>query len=61
VMDPQWRHVLLVCTYRANGAESGVRVERQEQVPMRADLVELFEHDELKKYFTAEELHGGTD
>jgi succinate dehydrogenase / fumarate reductase flavoprotein subunit len=61
VMDPEWRHVLLVCTQRANGADSGVRVERKEQVPMRADLVELFEHDELKKYFTSEELPGGKD
>ncbi|MGH3866280.1 MAG: fumarate reductase/succinate dehydrogenase flavoprotein subunit [Pseudonocardiaceae bacterium] len=61
VMDPQWRHVLLVCTQRANGAESGVRVGRKEQIPMRADLVELFDHDELKKYFTAGELSGGTD
>ncbi len=61
VMDPEWRHVLLVCTQSADGAESGVRVEHKEQTPMRADLVELFEHDELKKYFTSEELPGGTD
>lgn len=61
VMDPEWRHVLLVCMQRVNGADSGVRVERKEQVPMRADLGELFEHDELKKYFTSEELPGGKD
>ena len=61
VMDTEWRHVLLACTQRAGGAESGVRVERKEQAPMRADLVELFEHDELKKYFTSKELPGGTD
>jgi succinate dehydrogenase / fumarate reductase flavoprotein subunit len=58
VMDPEWRHVLLVCTQDSGG---GVRVERSEQVPMRADLIELFELDELKKYFTADELPGGTD
>ncbi|HKR49577.1 MAG TPA: fumarate reductase/succinate dehydrogenase flavoprotein subunit [Pseudonocardiaceae bacterium] len=58
VMDPEWRHVVLVCTQPTDGA---VRVERKEQLPMRPDLVELFELDELKKYFTAEELPGGAD
>jgi len=61
VMDPDWRHVLLICTQHTNGAEGSVRVERKEQVPMRADLIDLFELDELKKYFTAEEFPGGTD
>ncbi|HET9255410.1 MAG TPA: fumarate reductase/succinate dehydrogenase flavoprotein subunit [Pseudonocardiaceae bacterium] len=61
VMDPEWRHSLLVCTREPSGDESTVRVEREEQVPMRADLLELFEGDELRKYFTAEELPGGTD
>ncbi|MDT7595481.1 MAG: succinate dehydrogenase / fumarate reductase, flavoprotein subunit [Pseudonocardiales bacterium] len=57
-MDADWRHVLLVCAQHTNG---GVRVEHQQQVPMRADLSGLFELDELKKYFTADELPGGTD
>jgi succinate dehydrogenase / fumarate reductase flavoprotein subunit len=57
-MDPEWRHVLLRCTQDTDG---GVRVERGMQIPMRADLVDLFELDELKKYFTADELPGGTD
>jgi succinate dehydrogenase / fumarate reductase flavoprotein subunit len=57
-MDADWRHVLLVCSQHTNGS---VRVEHQEQVPMRADLSGLFELDELKKYFTADELPGGTD
>jgi succinate dehydrogenase / fumarate reductase flavoprotein subunit len=57
-MDPDWRQVLLVCTQHTDGS---VRIERQGQVPMRADLSGLFELDELKKYFTAEELPGGTD
>ncbi|MGB9279585.1 MAG: fumarate reductase/succinate dehydrogenase flavoprotein subunit [Pseudonocardiaceae bacterium] len=58
VMDADWRHVLIVCTQHPNGS---VRVESKEQVPMRADLSGLFELDELKKYFTADELPGGTD
>jgi succinate dehydrogenase / fumarate reductase flavoprotein subunit len=57
-MDPEWRHSLLVCTQDTGGS---VRVERSEQIPMRADLAGLFELDELKKYFTAEELPEGTD
>ncbi|MGH3794446.1 MAG: fumarate reductase/succinate dehydrogenase flavoprotein subunit [Pseudonocardiaceae bacterium] len=58
VLDPEWRHVLLVCT---QGEDGGIRVEHKEQIPIRTDLVELFELDELKKYLTAEELPGGTD
>jgi succinate dehydrogenase / fumarate reductase flavoprotein subunit len=60
-MDPEWRRVVLVCTQHADGAQRSIHVERKEQVQMRADLVELFELDELKKYFTAEELPGGAD
>ncbi|MBO0849929.1 MAG: FAD-binding protein, partial [Pseudonocardia sp.] len=55
VMDADWRHQLLVLS--AEG-ESTVRLERQEQVPMRSDLLDLFELDELKKYYTGEELGG---
>ncbi len=36
-------------------------IEQQEQIPMRPDLMELFEMDELKKYFTAAELSGGNN
>jgi len=57
-MDPQWRRVVLACTQHEDGS---VHVEAHDQLQMRADLVELFELDELKKYFTAEELPGGTD
>ena len=53
VMDPEWRNVLLVC---AAAGEDEVDVIRKEQMPMRPDLFELFELDELKKYFTGEEL-----
>ena len=62
-MDAEWRHVLLVCTEADDGA---VDVTRQEQIPMRPDLMELFEMDELKKYYTDNELRsadyeGGTN
>ncbi|MGH3787016.1 MAG: fumarate reductase/succinate dehydrogenase flavoprotein subunit [Pseudonocardiaceae bacterium] len=56
VMDPEWRHAVLVCTQHADGTEASVGVARKQQVPMRADLFELFELDEMKKYFTADEL-----
>jgi succinate dehydrogenase / fumarate reductase flavoprotein subunit len=55
VMDSDWRHVLLVLS--ANG-EDDVHLNRQEQIPMRPDLFDLFEMDELKKYYTGEELGG---
>jgi len=55
VMDSDWRHVLLVLS--ALG-EDNVELQRQEQVPMRAELLDLFELDELKKYYTGEELGG---
>jgi succinate dehydrogenase / fumarate reductase flavoprotein subunit len=61
MMDPEWRQALLICTQPAHDAEGSVRIERNEQVSIRADLVELFELDELKKYFTAGELPGGTN
>jgi succinate dehydrogenase / fumarate reductase flavoprotein subunit len=38
--------------------EGSVRLEREEQAPMRSDLLDLFELDELKKYYTGEELGG---
>jgi succinate dehydrogenase / fumarate reductase, flavoprotein subunit len=55
VMDSDWRHVLLVLS--ALG-EDNVELVRQEQIPMRAELFDLFELDELKKYYTGEELGG---
>ncbi|MBO0864587.1 MAG: fumarate reductase/succinate dehydrogenase flavoprotein subunit, partial [Mycobacterium sp.] len=56
-MEADWRNTLLVCR-----AESGdapvphISVGHQEQVPMRSDLLELFEFSELEKYYTDEEL-----
>ncbi|HEY0637657.1 MAG TPA: fumarate reductase/succinate dehydrogenase flavoprotein subunit [Pseudonocardiaceae bacterium] len=53
LMDSQWRNTLLVCTA---DDEDRVTIERQEQVPMRQDLLELFELGELEKYYTDGEL-----
>jgi succinate dehydrogenase / fumarate reductase, flavoprotein subunit len=55
VMDSDWRHVLLVCSAAGEG---DAEVVRKEQIPMREDLFDLFELDELKKYYTGEELSG---
>ena len=52
VMDSDWRHVLLQLS--ALG-EDNVELVRKEQVPMRPELFDLFELDELKKYYTGEE------
>jgi succinate dehydrogenase / fumarate reductase flavoprotein subunit len=51
-MDPDWRHQLLVCALDRDQ----LTVTRQEQQPMRPDLLELFEPDELGKYYTDTEL-----
>ncbi len=60
-MDSSWRKLLLVC--RAAGGPGDleavipdVTVTREDQVPMRPDLLELFEISELEKYFTEDEL-----
>jgi succinate dehydrogenase flavoprotein subunit len=55
IMDSDWRHLLLVLSAKG---EDDVELVRQEQVPMRPDLLDLFELDELKKYYTGEELGG---
>jgi succinate dehydrogenase / fumarate reductase flavoprotein subunit len=57
-LDADWRRILLVCTEADDGS---VDIMRQEQIPMRPDLMELFEMDELKKYYTGAELPGGTN
>ncbi|MFN2495201.1 MAG: fumarate reductase/succinate dehydrogenase flavoprotein subunit [Pseudonocardiaceae bacterium] len=58
VLDPEWRRIVLACRWHE---DASIRVARKEQAPLRADLFELFDLDELKKYFTAEEIPGGTD
>jgi succinate dehydrogenase flavoprotein subunit len=54
-MSPEWRKVNLICS--ADGAGS-VNLRHQPMVPMRIDLLELFDVSELKKYMTEEELTG---
>jgi succinate dehydrogenase / fumarate reductase flavoprotein subunit len=52
-MNAEWRKLLLVCSLQADG---GVDVVKKDQIPIREDLLELFERDELSKYLTEEEL-----
>jgi len=51
-MSPEWRKVNLIC------ALDGDRVvlKQQPMASMRADLLALFDRDELKKYYTPAEL-----
>jgi succinate dehydrogenase / fumarate reductase flavoprotein subunit len=53
-MSAEWRKVNLVCTL--NATKDGVEVVQQPMPPMRPDLLALFKRDELKKYYTDEEL-----
>jgi succinate dehydrogenase / fumarate reductase flavoprotein subunit len=59
-MDANWRNVLLVCRASDDGAGDTslprISITREPQVPMRPDLLELFEISELAKYYTDEEL-----
>jgi succinate dehydrogenase / fumarate reductase flavoprotein subunit len=52
-MSAQWRQVNLVCSLNAAG---DIDVVEQKMPPMRPDLLGLFTKDELKKYYTDEEL-----
>ena len=56
VMSAEWRKVNLICSLDGEG----VALRRQEMVPMRDDLIALFDRDELKKYMTEEELPAET-
>ncbi|MBW8481478.1 fumarate reductase/succinate dehydrogenase flavoprotein subunit [Actinomadura parmotrematis] len=55
-MSAEWRKANLVSRLGDGAGGAHVDLVRQPMVPMRADLLELFEVDELKKYLTAEEL-----
>ncbi len=44
----------LICSQNAAG--DGIDVVEQPMPPMRPDLLALFKKDELKKYFTDEEI-----
>jgi succinate dehydrogenase / fumarate reductase flavoprotein subunit len=53
-MSPEWRKINLICSLEGGQ----VTLTRQPLPPMRADLIALFDRDELTKYMTAEELAG---
>jgi succinate dehydrogenase / fumarate reductase flavoprotein subunit len=55
-MSAQWRKVNLICALSEDGER--IDVAEQPMVPMRPDLMALFDRSELKKYFTDEELAG---
>ena len=52
VMSPQWRKVNLICSLDGDR----VTLKRQPMIPMREDLLALFDRSELQKYLTSEEL-----
>ena len=51
-MSPEWRKVNVIETLDGDR----VTLKRQPMEPMRADLLALFDRDELKKYYTEAEL-----
>ncbi len=60
-MSPEWRQVNLVCSLADSGrgaafGEETVQLRHQPLAPMRADLLELFDRGELKKYLTEAEV-----
>ncbi|MFE9321654.1 fumarate reductase/succinate dehydrogenase flavoprotein subunit [Nocardia sp. NPDC052278] len=58
-MDPEWRNKLLVCAIDAADADGpvpGVRVTPEDQIPMRDDLLALFDLGELEKYYNSADL-----
>lgn len=59
-MDSAWRNTLLVCKEASqdevDATGDHITITRQEQTPMRPDLLELFKISELEKYYTDEEL-----
>jgi succinate dehydrogenase / fumarate reductase flavoprotein subunit len=55
-LDAKWRNRLLVCTVEETEDGEVAEVTPQPQVPMRPDLVELFDRTELEKYYTEDEL-----
>jgi succinate dehydrogenase / fumarate reductase flavoprotein subunit len=51
-MSPEWRKVNLICSLDGDR----VTLHQQPMEPMRLDLLQLFDVDELKKYMTYDEL-----
>jgi succinate dehydrogenase / fumarate reductase flavoprotein subunit len=58
-MSAEWRKVNLICS--VNSAGDGIDIAKQPMSPMRPDLLDLFTKDELKKYFTDEEIADVSD
>ncbi|MEV6549706.1 fumarate reductase/succinate dehydrogenase flavoprotein subunit [Streptomyces sp. NPDC051597] len=64
-MDRSWRRANLLCRLAdpagdpgaADPARGQIRLTREETEPIRADLLALFEKEELVKYLAEEELH----
>ncbi|TDC22664.1 fumarate reductase/succinate dehydrogenase flavoprotein subunit [Streptomyces sp. 8K308] len=54
-MERSWRRINLLC---ALGEEGRATLTRRELPPLRPDLLDLFEKEELAKYLTNEELTG---
>jgi len=57
-MDPKWRQKNLICSLTDGAA---VDVVEQPVIPMRTDLIALFDRDELAKYLTEEELPAASE
>src|SRR3984957_14162988 len=56
-MDADWRKTLLVCRVTDDDAVvPDISITREDQVPMREDLLAMLEIQELEKYFTPDEL-----
>jgi succinate dehydrogenase / fumarate reductase flavoprotein subunit len=55
-MESGWRKTLLVCRAEGETVVPDIAITKQDQVPMRDDLLELIDIEELEKYFTPEEL-----
>ncbi|RDH80510.1 fumarate reductase/succinate dehydrogenase flavoprotein subunit [Mycolicibacterium moriokaense] len=55
-MEADWRKTLLVCRTEGEAVVPDVSVTKEDQIPVRQDLLDLFELSELEKYFTDGEL-----
>lgn len=55
-MQAEWRKSLLVCRAEGDAIVPDVSITREDQLPVRSDLLELFDISELEKYFIDDEL-----
>ena len=61
VMDHDWRRVNLICSLSDKPTADGqISLQHKPNPPIRADLLDLFGLDELKKYLTEDELPATT-